>query len=288
LKLINTFIHSNIYLSVAAVLLTVSAQIQLGMKPQWQPYLLLIFFATLFEYNRHRLVALITDKNDALNSEKNHWVRKNQKKFYFLVFLSVAGFLAAVISTKIDVLLSFLPLGVLTFLYLVPGSESKNYFFKLREIPYLKIFLIAFVWSASTIILPVIQAGEKILNSQVIFLFMERFFFIFAIAIPFDIRDMNADRDAGLKTIPILINQNKALVLSYLSLLFCFLISFFHYRMQNEWFVIEALCISLITTYLFLKLQFFKNRGRYYYQILDGTLILQGMLVLVFYFFNHN
>jgi 4-hydroxybenzoate polyprenyltransferase len=286
LKLVNSFIHSNIYLSVAAVLLTVSAQVQLGMQPQWQPYLFLIFFATLFEYNRHRLIAVLTDK-DALNSEKNRWVRENQKKFYFLVFLSVAGFFAAVISTKTDVLLSFLPLGILTFLYLVPGSENKNYFFKLREVPYLKIFLIAFVWSASTILLPVIQAGERILDSQVILLFSERFLFIFAIAIPFDIRDMQADRDAGLKTIPLLINQKKALVLSYLSLFFCFLISFFHYRMQNEWFVIEALCISLITTYLFLKLKFFKNRGRYY-QILDGTLILQGMLVLVFYFINHS
>jgi 4-hydroxybenzoate polyprenyltransferase len=287
LKLVKTFIHSNIFLSIAAVLLTVSAQVQLGMQPQWQPYLLLIFFATLFEYNRHRLVALITCNKEALNSEKNRWVRENQKKFYFLVFVSVAGFLAAVFSTKTEVLLTFLPLAILTFLYLVPGSENKNYFFKLREVPYLKIFLIAFVWSASTIILPVIQAGEEIFNRQVLLLFSERFFFIFAIAIPFDIRDMKADRDAGLKTIPILIDQNKALVLSYLSLLLCFLISFFHYQMQNEWFVIEALCISLITTYLFLKLQFFRNLNRYYYQILDGTLILQGVLVLAFYFINH-
>jgi 4-hydroxybenzoate polyprenyltransferase len=272
---------------VASVLLTVSAQIQLGMKPQFQPYLSLIFFATLFEYNRHRLVAVLSSK-ETLNSEKNRWVLENQKKFYFLVIVSVAGFIAAVISTKTDVLISFLPLGILTFLYLVPGSGNKNYFFKLREVPYLKIFLIAFVWSASTILLPVIQTGENIFNTQVILLFTERFFFILAIAIPFDIRDMKDDRDAGLKTIPLLINQKKALILSYLSLLFCFVISFFHYRLQNEWFVIEALCISLITTYLFMKLHFFRNLSKYYYPILDGTMLLQGMLVLAFYLINHN
>ena len=287
MKLVKTFIHSNIYLSVAAVLLTVSAQVQLGMKPQWQPYLLLIFFATLFEYNRHRLFDVITGKKEALNSEKNSWIRENQKKFYFLVFLSLAGFLATIIFTKTEVLLSLLPLGILTFLYKMPGSENKKYFFKLREVPYLKIFLIAFVWSASTILLPVIQAEKEILNKQVFLLFSERFLFIFAISIPFDIRDIQTDRNSGLKTIPTLINQKKALVLSYLSLFFCFLISFFHYRMQNEWFVIEALCISLITTYLFLKLKFFRNRSRYYYQILDGTLILQGMLVVGFYFLKH-
>lgn len=34
---------------------------------------------------------------------------------------------------------------------------------------------------------------------------VERFFFVFAITIPFDIRDIEADKQAGLKTIPLLI-----------------------------------------------------------------------------------
>lgn len=287
MRLVNTIIYSNIFLSVAAVLLTVSAQIQLGMKPQWQPYFILIFFATLFEYNRHRLIAAITQK-ETLKSDKHQWVRENLKKTWLLVLISIAGFIIAVITTKTVVLLAFVPLGILTILYSVPGLGSRNYFFKLRDIPYLKIFLIAFVWSASTILLPVIQEGQNILNTQVILLFTERFFFIFAITIPFDIRDMKVDRESGLKTIPLLVNQKKALTLSYLSLIICLFISFFHYRLQNNWFVVEALSISLITTYLFIKLKFFRNWGRYYYQVLDATLLLQGMLVLAFYFFTHN
>ncbi len=266
-------------------MLAVSAQVQLGMKPQWQPYLLLIFLATLFEYNRHRLIAAITQKV-TLKSDKYHWISENLKNTLRLVLILIVGFIIAVFTTKAAVLLAFVPLGILTILYSVPGLENRNYLFKLREIPYVKIFLIAFVWSASTILLPVIQAGEKIFETQVILLFAERFFFIFAIAIPFDIRDMHADKNAGLKTIPLLIDQNKALLLSYLSLSVSLLISFFHYRMQNNWFIIEALCISLIITYLFLKLNYFRNINRYYYQILDGTLLLQGLLVLGFYYFK--
>jgi len=257
------------------------------MKPQLQPYLLLIFFATLFEYNRHRFLFLFTKNKAALLSEYP-WIRENTKKLYVIVIVSVIGFIVAIVSTKTAILLGFVPLAIITFLYSTPGLNGENYLFKLRNIPYLKIFLIAFVWSASTILLPVIQAGEQIFQTQVLLLFTERFFFIFAIAIPFDIRDMQADRDAGIKTIPMLINRNKALLLSYLSLSASFLISFFHYRTQNNWFIIEALCISLIITYLFLKLQFFKNLTRYYYPILDGTLLLQGVLVLVFYFFQHG
>ncbi len=285
MRLINTFIFSNIFLSVGAVLLTVSAQVQLGMNPHWQPYLLLIFFATLFEYNRNLLIELFFYK-EKQNSEKQKWILKNRKKFLFVAIISVAVLLVAVFTTKPQVLFVFIFLGILTFLYSMPVLGNKSYLFKLREVPYLKIFLIAFVWSALTVFLPAIQAGEEILNVQVELLFAERFFFIFAITIPFDIRDMQADRDSGLKTIPLLIDKNKALLLSYLSLTISFAISIFHYKMQNNWFIIEAIFISLITTYLFLKLNYFRNINRYYYQILDGTLLLQGLLVLGFYYFK--
>ncbi|HSO86696.1 MAG TPA: UbiA family prenyltransferase [Draconibacterium sp.] len=287
MKLVNTFIYTHFFLSVAAVLLTVSAQIQLGMKPQWQPYLLLIFMATFFVYNWHNLIIALTKKL-TLYSGSNSWIRNNLKWLCLLLFLALAGFVVVIIPMKSEGLLTIVIMGILTFFYSVPVSENNSYFFNLRKIPYLKIFVIVSVWASSTVLLPVLQAGEDIFNAQVILLFAERFFFVFAIAIPFDIRDMYADRDAGLKTIPLLINQKKALVLSYLSLLFCFLISFYHYRMQNKWFVIEALCISLITTYLFLKIQFFKNLGRYYYQVLDGALLLQGILVLSFYLLTHS
>ena len=138
----------------------------------------------------------------------------------------------------------------------------------------------------STILLPVIQAEEEILNTQVLLLFAERFLFIFSIAIQFDIRDMQADQRAGLKTIPLLIGQDKAIILSFLTLAASLFFSVFHYPNQNDWFILWALCISTAITYLFLKIHFFKNLTRYYYQVLDGALLLQGLLVLGFYFLN--
>jgi len=243
--------------------------------------------ATFFVYNWHNLITALT-KKVTLYAESNSWIRNNLKWICLLVFIALAGFVVAIIPIKSEVLLTIFMMGILTFFYSVPVSENSSYLFNLREIPYLKIFVIVSVWAVSTVLLPILQAGEVIFNAHVILLFAERFFFVFAIAIQFDIRDMQADRNAGIKTIPLLINQKKAVVLSYLSLLFCFLISFFHYQMQNEWFVIEALCISLITTTLFLKIQFFKNLGRYYYPVLDGALLLQGILVLGFYFLNRH
>ena len=287
MKILHFIISWHISLAIAAVLLTVSAQIQLGLKPQWQPWLFLIFSGTLFEYNRHRIVILFF-QGGALNSGKYELIRKNQKKLFFTALILGIAFVAEALSTKTEVLLAFILLGFLTLFYSGLGFGNKKHHYKLREIPYLKIFLITSIWSVSTILLPVIQAGNEIFTTNVILLFAERFLFIFAIAIQFDIRDMQADRHAGLKTIPLLIGQHKAAILSFLTLAASLFFSVFHYPNQNDWFILWALCISTAITYLFLKLHFFRKRIRYYYQVLDGALLLQGILVLAFYFLNQH
>lgn len=257
------------------------------MKPQWHPYLFIIFFATLFEYNLHRLITVITNK-EALNSDKHKWVRENLKGFYLLVFLSVTGFVCVTFLAKKDVLIAFAPIAAITVFYSLPIFGNKRTIFRLREIPYLKIFLIAFVWASSTILLPIIQSDNTFDRTQVIAMYVERFFFVFAITIPFDIRDIVADKQAGLKTIPLLLNENESLAISYLSLFVFFIISFFHYQMLDYWFIILPLSISALTTFMFLNSKKIRNVTYYHYGVLDGTMLLQGLLVLVFYYININ
>ena len=69
------------------------------MRPQGHPYLFIIFFATLFEYNLHRFITVITNK-EALNSDKHKWVRKNLNGFYLLVLTSLVGFTASLSLLK--------------------------------------------------------------------------------------------------------------------------------------------------------------------------------------------
>ncbi len=282
-KLIKALINSNLYISFAAVFLTIETQIGLGMKPQWHPYLFIIFFATLFEYNLHRFITVITNK-EALNSEKHKWVRDNLNGFYLLVFTSLAGFICVALLAKKEVLITLVPIALLTLFYSMPVFWNKKGIFKLREIPYLKIFLIAFVWASSTILLPIIQSNTMFNKVHVITMLAERSFFIFAITIPFDIRDIEVDKQAGLKTIPILFNENTSNAIANLSLFIFFLISFVHYQLQNHWFIIEALSISTLTTFLFLNENKFRKLTYFHYGILDGTMLLQGLLVLVFYY----
>ena len=206
LKLFYFLINTNIFISLGAVALTLQTQVQLGMRVQFHPYLSLLFFATIFDYNLHRLITVLTNK-EALISNKHKWVHKNLLLFYLLVAFSVTGFIWTVFYAATKVLITLAPLAVLTIFYSFPVFKNQKNIFRLREIPCLKIFLISFVWAASTIFLPIIQSAAQFNKEHVLIMFIERFLFVFAITIPFDIRDMRVDAKENLKTIPILIGK---------------------------------------------------------------------------------
>jgi 4-hydroxybenzoate polyprenyltransferase len=284
-KSLSLLIHSNIFISLAAVALGFQTQIQLGMRPQFHPYLFIIFFATLLEYNLHRLISILL-KKESLHQNKNTWLKTHLKEFYFITGFSFLGFILAAFLAKAAVLLSLIPFAGITLFYSLPVFKNRNLLFRLREIPGLKIFLIAFVWSAATIILPVVFSPYTYEKSHLTFLFIERFIFVFAITIPFDIRDMKADLLAGLKTIPLWLKEKKSIRLANISILIFALLSAFHYYSIGMFFLIPAYLISAITTLSFLNHKSWKDMEYYHYGILDGSLLLQSFLVFVMYFLN--
>ena len=107
------------------------------------------------------------------------------------------------------------------------GILSVSYPFRLRKIPFSKIFIISLVWTISTMLLLVLE--NKIpFNSNVIFYLLTRFLFVFAICIPFDIRDIKYD-NIKLKTIPIVFGVSKSKLISFIILLLVIIVSTFQY-----------------------------------------------------------
>ena len=279
-----TIINSNLYISLAAVFFCIETQIQLGLKPQWHPYLFLIFFATLFEYNLHRLITIVTNK-EALQTEKHRWVRENKGAFYFLVLASIVGFAAAAMLAKKEVLFALSPIAFITFFYSIPFFGKNGNLLRLREIPYLKIFLIAFVWASSTLLLPLIHSGLEFSTVDTMLIFIERFFFVFSITIPFDIRDIQSDKQASLKTIPLLFSEKKSYAISYFSLSLFLVVSIFHYTILFKSYSLAiAFGLSFIATFICLYSKKIREMNYYHYGILDGTIIFQAVLVVFFYY----
>lgn len=258
--------------------MTLATQVQLGLEVHFHNYLYLIFFATLLEYNFHKLV-VIWKKDEEYENPKYDWTKKNIKFFYSLILVSLAAFLFFVFTSKIQVVIAFFLLGFITFLYSQPFLKILN----IRAVPYSKVFIIAIVWSLTTSILPMIYSHNHI-NLNVILIILERIFFLIAITIPFDIRDIEQDKSAKIKTLPILLGKEKAYKLSYISLLIFIIICIIHYANSEQIYILIAMFLSGLSTFVFLysdKLRTFKF---YHYGILDGTMLLQGLLVLGAYY----
>lgn len=88
-------------------------------------------------------------------------------------------------------------LVALTGLYAIPVlPHTKN----LRSLGGLKIFVVALVWAGSTVILPVIAAGQSIFW-DVWIVTLQCFLFVLVLLVPFEIRDLAYD-SPELRTLP--------------------------------------------------------------------------------------
>ena len=102
------------------------------------------------------------------------------------------------------------------------GLVSLFYPFGLRNVPFLKIFLISLVWATTTFLLLVLE-NQIALDLVNVIHFLSRFLFVLAITIPFDIRDITFDK-TQLKTLPVFFGEKKARFLAHLTLLVSFMI----------------------------------------------------------------
>lgn len=105
--------------------------------------------------------------------------------------------LLPLIPRLISILWWILPICLL---YVVPFGYPNRYF-GLRAIPTLKVPLVGLVWAVVTVILPGMAADDPASEPIIFFLFIQRFLFIMALTIAFDIRDSALDPPA-LRTIP--------------------------------------------------------------------------------------
>jgi len=106
--------------------------------------------------------------------------------------------------------------AILSLGYVLPFVKGNK---RLRDFDYIKIFLVAIVWGVITVLMPILERTTDLTLSHLLIL-LERMLFIFAITLPFDIRDLKIDAHIDVKTIPSIIGIGKTKKLA----LFCLII----------------------------------------------------------------
>ena len=260
---------SNLFVAYCVVALCMSTGLLLGHTSY--RINLFVFFATLFAYNFQRLVRM--DVQGEL-SFRQRWLQENRGLLWGITGMSaiVTALLALSLSPRI--LLLLLPLGVVAMMYPLPLFYWQKKWWRLREIPGMKIFLIALVWTLVSVGLLVTE-HQIPLTTDVCLLFAHRLCFIFAITIPFDIRDLKYD-SLKLKTIPVLLDETKAryIALGAVALYeLIIVIQFFLGGMIGIEALIALLCLSGVTA--FLLLQSTSEKGEYHFSFwVEGASVL--------------
>lgn len=268
-RFLDFILYSNLFTGICAISLTIHTYFIMGEHIfTVNPFIIAtIFFATFLTYNINIFLV------EGVGTERTLWRDRNQRLIKILLATSLLGLLTCSFWLSFEILFLFILLGSLSFLYTIPTPLNKT---ALRQIPYLKIFLIAFVWSSVTILFPLIELKQPLLNNKILLLFLERFIFILSITIPFDIRDYKSDKENKIRTIPGIIGIENSKKLSVILLIFYLLISFLHY---NEGVIFTSrLLASLFTAILIFKIKS-ETKEPFYLGLMDGTMVLQCLLL---------
>lgn len=246
--------------------------------------LAMLFCSTVGLYN----FAMLLQKPANPEKSKHRRVRWFYRHYRLVVSITLISTisiipLALFMSLTSLVLLAFL--GITSVAYNLPLFSFQDRRFGLRNIPGLKLFLIAFVWALSSVLYPVVEYGHDLSMEKTVALIGFNFLFITAITIPFDIRDLFQDAYYQMKTLPVLLGERKARYVSQACLIGCWILLLLLTRGITPHFI--GLGASLILTHYIVNQSSKSHNEFYYFFYLDGLMIFQLLLVLCSNWINH-
>ena len=179
------------------------------------------------------------------------------------------------VKLSANTMLYFIPFGLLTIVYIVPflGGFQKN----LRKVSYLKIFIVAGVWSGVTSTIPLL-VGEYQIENDILLLFIQRMLFILVLILPFEIRDMHLDFK-HIKTLPQKIGIEKTKKVGFILLLFSLTMEFLLTASFTSKNIFLAICFIL----LFFLMRSSENQSKFYSSFwVESLPIVWWVLLLMF------
>ncbi len=283
-QLITSFADSNLLISFAALAATYQTYILLNIPVRVEPLGLLVFFSTLMVYHFHRIMAISSTAMEHL-SRTQLWYVNNKKLALILLAISVMIIAISLAGLPLRTRLALLPLVAIAGFYTVPLFFFKHKSYRLRDLGLVKPFIIGLAWAGVTALLPVINFEVDISWSETVLLFFERFFFISALCIPFDVKDIQIDSEKlRTQTIAAKWGVWKTIVFSM------FVLALFAATIVLEWVIgadwvgmkllLGFLASFVVTAAAIMGVS--EKRGEHYYTvIIDGTIILQALIITV-------
>jgi hypothetical protein len=268
---VSFLLYSNIFIAISAVAMSLETLVLIGEEGYFWVLQGEVFAATLCIYAMHRLVSLRRLREELLN-ERFRTIRTLQRLIWVVLAFSIIMGAVLFWWLKFNTQLALVLPAILSLGYVLPFWKNK----RLRDFHFLKIFLIAGVWAYVTVLLPLMEA-EKPIDLLLFLHFSERALFIFAITLPFDIRDWEIEKASGVQTIPSRIGVPATVNLSLACLLLWVGLCCWLYAPIAAGLLTV---VALLTAILVWGSR--RPQPDYYFTgFLDGTMLLQGVVIVL-------
>jgi hypothetical protein len=275
-SVLNFFQQTNLILAAGAAMITYQTAFIFvdGERKIILP--LFVFFATLLAYSLFRIKIMFKNgerKLPLLSLDASSALR------IFTGFISLSFSAVLFFQLKPTVQSLTMLMALATFLYIVPVSINGNPIKGIRNIFILKSTWLALVWTITTVVFPIINSGNVFDLNKYFLICVQRFCFIFSIALAFNIRDYSVDKSKNMKTIPSVwgISAAKIVAFAFLAVAFISVLLEKEISKQTE----SALFLSLFYTTVLIALAKPVAKNFFYTVLMDGTLAVQALLIFI-------
>lgn len=219
IKLARGFVYTNLWVALAVACLSAVSFYTLS---GWNwAYIMLCFSSTVAFYGYARLVESVEREIEPEQSIAE-WTLHHKSLITLFTIISAGASIYFWFELPIIAKWGFAISTALSGLYTLPKMFNKR---GVRYMAGFKLIYIAAIWTLVTLTIPALIIGTK-WDIELILHHIERFAFIAAITIPFDIRDAKTDT-SDLLTLPMWIGIKKARNVALGGIAFAILIQFF-------------------------------------------------------------
>jgi 4-hydroxybenzoate polyprenyltransferase len=275
-QIFDFFVFTSLFIACCAVLMVYQTGLLFHVRFPFALYAF-VFSGSVCSYNFHWY---LTPPDVPKDSYKQKW-NVNNRPLHLVLF--VLGLIGAAITSFL-LLKHWMWLGVtafLTFLYSAPKIEHPLAF-QLRRIAVGKTIFLAASWAHITSLLPLLIAQGMATFPQVLFV-ANRFFFIYAICIVFDRRDVEDDRKAGIKSLITYFDSKGIDRLFWISMFLTLATALFLQKWLSWGDIAVLLIPALIMSLLYEKSKQTSSDYLYYF-LLDGLMALSAPILILLRF----
>ena len=291
-KFIQFIFFGNYFYGLCAAALAVEASLQqrIGL-PHWS-FFLFVFCATIWFYTE----SYRTEKPPATTNSRVLWYFHNRKSIAVSQFICIASVLLLfilfiakdfqdVIGMKGLEYALFLVFPVVAFLY--HGIRNRAVQFNLRQIGWLKPFVIGFSWAGLVTVYPLLYhqvvTHTNSFDLIYLFLFIKNFMFVAVLSIMFDIKDYATDANLELKTFVVKNGLRHTIFIVLIPLIFIGWGSFILYGLLHHFSLMKILLNTIpFAATLLLAYRLQRRQSIFFYLVLiDGIMLLKAACGIV-------